>query len=289
MSRSHKSRSVIIGNYVNFMMVAKGALIANDTDIIVDRLTLKQPFRISQVCFYQQGATGTPDAKIINQGTLAASVANLAADTPTIITPGNMATQPIRDVVRGGQLRFDMSTGAAETTVIGGTLAWIHGYFTEHIALAARFAEAGQGSLGGPAAGYYDILPFYNTLVNNADGIRNECRITAPYACRLMSLSYNVLGHVETTGAIVANFQNNGTDVHTDLDVDLNENFIVDAASSPAFTSSALRDVVKGNPLALRLGTGASDTVDPGELTCHALVWVKGHIRDENAEPLIED
>lgn len=301
MSRTHRPRSTLIGNYVTLYMTNKA--VVTDETLTVDRIPFSLPFRIVRASFAQFGGSGDTQLRLITHDTPKNSATATALVTSAILTdkvavtvsPGNLV-QPAsgidpRNIPPYGHVQLAVVNDGGALPAGGGG-AWITGYFTRHISDRGNLMEQGQMNVGGPAVGYYDNIHLANLdpLAGvDADAVR--CEMIVPYNCRVMAIQYNGIGFTEVGDITFRTRKNTTTNLHADLNMGADpHSVLVDANSGTAFASSAARDLSRGNTLELWAASdNAGDVVPIQSLTADVLVWVKGHARDENAEPTIED
>jgi hypothetical protein len=297
-----------VGNYVTIRLTCRAAVAANQsTPLLVDRFPMPMGFRVSQVCFDALGTTATANLRVSQTAidgstrTDITAATAVSAGTPKIITPGNLVnTSPgqigrfntPRDISVGETLDLFADTDGTGAIPAGGANAWVTGRFVEHCNLSAPLAVRGQMRSESPVAGFYDAWPLITERVNANQAARFECNIIAPYDARLMGIYFDGRNLTTTTGAIAVNVlhvSGSAGLLSADLDGDANlanNSFWADTASSPSILN---RDITKGETIALRLATGASDSVPIGGIEATLLVWCKGHVRDVNVEPTVED
>lgn len=265
-------------------------------------------FRLSQICWYAIFSGGTLNVKPTMAGGAPTldyvSNTSLTSGTPSIITPGAAGVnQLIRDwsaftSTPPSRVEAAWTGGAGVAVPAGGALGWVTGYFTDHIQQSGPYAESGQSRMQGPVAGFYDNLSLVNCAQVANAAATEVCQITAPYAGRVMSVIVDARGLTTTTGSITLDITKGGSSIlSATLDLDVNQQFVIDANSTPNLTadsggvppSTTPRTFAKGDALALKIGAGVADIVPVGACTAHLIVWCQGHVRDDNAEPLVDD
>lgn len=282
----------VVGNYVTFLLLAQAAGVQS-ADTTVTRIPMLQPFRVSGVSFAHLGQTANVTAKVVKNNVVADVIASSDADAApsarvaTSALPGIGAKRgtSLRDLGRGDTLDLILTHDGTGVAASGSVAAWVTGYFTDHVSNRAPWAQRGQSRLAGPAAGFYDVLALYNLRANANQAARSECELFVPYNCRVIAAHLDLRGHTETTGTITGDLRKNGaTILGAALDWDANDQFLIDADSTPTFVSSAARDFVQGDALSLYLSSGLDDSVPVGMASAHVLVWVKGHVSALQAE-----
>jgi hypothetical protein len=286
MARS-KTKGPVHGPYITFRLISRAAVAADQASTLVDRIPMPAAFRVCKIAFSALGVTGAAvQAAVTNNGGVAGSgLIDADAAVTASVSAATLSTNGFRDVPKGNALELRVVTGAVSTAPAGSIVAWVTGYFTDHIAHAGRYAESGQSMAGGPSSGYYDLLTFVNQrLQTGGVAIRSEGALLMPYAARVMAISYHIVGQTEATGSIDVKIRNAtaGADLHTlsaadawGSDATNGDVQRIDAVSTPALAN---RDIARGASLELHLTTGAADIVPLGALTAHVLVWVQGHV-----------
>lgn len=302
MSREHRNKSALVGNYVTFFCHNKG--LTEDATKAMDRIGIPGPFRISRICSVQFNATGTTFLRLITHdssasgvggGTVMVSSGALTTEIPISTSPGNfdhVAGAPDeRNIPLHGHMEPTVVNSGGGSVAVGTAAMWITGYFTKSFPSAGIFRESGQANLGGPQIGYYDMIHLSNLeALSGVDVAAKRCAMAVPYDCRAMAVSYHALGHTEV-GAITMELRKGGVSTHTPLGVSGADYSVrLDANTGTAWASSAARDYSRGDIMELWLASdNAGDAVPLGTISADVLVWVKGHCRDENAEPTVED
>lgn len=277
-----------IGNYVTFRLLARQATGIGETQNVVDSITMPMDFRVSAVCFDGLGLTNNVNADVTaSGGTNLATITNLDGSAPQQVLPaalgGIVAGVDPRNIPSGTVLNLRITTDGTGLAPAGSVSAWVTGYFNGgaqgHITNQFQWREEGQAATVGPAAGYYDMLTLTNLRQSANQAERTECTLLAPYAGRVEAITYDIRDHTETTGTIVVHSRHVGDILHTNLDIDVNEQFVVNAASTPALIDTAgRRTFAQSAAFALQLATGLNDVVPIGRLSAHILVWVQGHV-----------
>ncbi len=298
MARTHRTQSVITGNYVTFFMTNKSANAG--TTAVADRIPMPMPFRIVRVSSAVFGSVGTTSMSLAtrsrpseaNVGTQLFSTATLTNAVAVTTSPGsfNVGTNNIdpRNVPANGHL--EMLTTSATSIPAGGAGMWITGYFTEQITGAGVNREPGEYTKGGPEVGYYDNIHLANLLdLTGSVGDSVHCEMVVPYDCRVMAVQKNSLGETEVGAIQYTLVKNAATDIFATVNLTSTDNVFFDANSANPLVTAA-RDLVRGDTLELFMNSdNAGDRVPIQAMTLDVLVWVKGHARDESVEPLIED
>lgn len=289
----------VVGNYVTIRLVNRVAVSAGQgTPLLVDRLVLPMPFRVSQVGFDAIGTTAVANLRV-SYADKAAAITDITAatvvssGTPKVITPGNLV-QNARDVQDAYTLDLYADTDGSGAIPAGTATAWVTGYFTEHSIRAVPWALRGQckmTSRRAPIAGFYDVWPMQNQRVNAAQAARTEQSFIAPYKARLEALSLDFRNLTTTTGTITADVQRGGVTMLSaavDADASNNASLTIDADSTPSLAAGN-RDIAKGDTITLVIASGASDSVPLAGVEALLWVWCKGHVRNTNTEPTVED
>lgn len=289
----------VVGNYVTIRLVCRVAVgNAQATPLLVDRLILPMPFRVSQVCFDALGTTAVANLRL-SYNDKAAARTDITAETvistgtPKIITPGNLV-QAARDVTDAFTLDLYATTDATGAIAAGTATAWVTGYFTDHITRTPLWTMRGQTRLTSrraPIAGFYDVWPMQNERVNAAQAARTEQSLIAPYVARLEAISFDFRNLTTTTGTITADIQRAAVTVLSatvDADASNNASLLIDADSTPSLAAGN-REIAKGDTLTLVLSSGAADSVPLAGVEALIWVWCEGHVRDRNVEPAVED
>lgn len=285
----------VVGNYVTLRLIARSAVAAATT--VVDRIPLPMPFRVSQVCFYGLGGTGTNTLRIrtVNPtygptlGLVHAGSA-ITQGTPSTITP-DLLTANNRSTLARGYLEFEI-TNSGGSQPKGSAIALVTGFFTEHTTKIARYSIPGQCVMSGPAAGYYDILSLLNCKAFTATN-DELCQITVPYNCRVETISYIIAGMtIGGTPDMAINLTKNAqaTALHPLADIDThpltltggisayNEDVISGGGTSGQVLAEAARDLAQGDTIEMQGHIAAGDSIPIATASALMLVWVKGHV-----------
>jgi len=290
----------VIGNYVTIRLVSRTVVGAGQaTPLLVDRIPMPMPFRVSQVGFDAIGTTAVANLRVsytdhagVTTDISAATV--VSSGTPKVVTPGNLV-QTARDIPIAACLDLYADTDGAGAIPAGTAVAWVTGYFTEHMFIQTPAAVRGQSKLTSghaPVAGFYDVWPLVNERVNAAQAARTECSFLAPYKGRVEAVVIDGRNLTITTGTITADVQKNAVSLFSAaLDADVNAqnaSFIIDVDSTPSLAAGQ-RDVAKGDTITLVISSGAADSVPLNAIEAHVWVWCKGHVRNMSTEPTVED
>ena len=288
MSRSHQNRSTVFNNYIMIPFIAREVTGNSETDNALADIWMPAGFRASHIQFFSLGHTNNVTAQLSNvtAGVGIASSAAVPTGSPVqIATP--QLNQVGRDIPKGNQIQFRVTTDGTGDTVAGGICARLTGYFTEPISNKARFMESGQSAGKKPRSGFYCILPFRNQRAGIA-AQRVEDRIIAPFDCKAMAIQYSVLGQTAGTSILADIYNTTRTLALQDADADIrvSPEQCVDVDSTIALDTDDDRTINRGDLLDLRLTLGAGSVVPIGTLTANLLVWVQGHV---NVDPNTED
>lgn len=277
----------IAGGYVTHRLVCRTTIVGNASNTRVDYVTMDQDFVVCHISFDALDVTAVTNALITpnnSTGSICGQTV-VSAGTPKAVIPAAM-TAGKRLVRKGDALELRVYTDAGGGIPAGGLVANVTGYFVSHNTNNARFAESGQGKMAGPCTGFYTLLPLSNLRASNNQAERVEGSLIVPFACRVMAITYGIIGHTKTTGAIAARVKNgtSGNFLHTALDIDAMSGDVarIDALSSPALIA-ANRNLSRGDALELHLTTGLADTVPIQALSAYVWVWVTGHVDFSNA------
>lgn len=294
-ARSRSQPQAVVGNYVTLRLIARVAVAATTT--VVDRIPLPMGFRVSQVCFYGLGGTGTntfrirtvnptygPTVGLVHAGTA------ITQGTPSTVTADQM-TAGNREIIRKGYLEFEI-TNAGGSQPKGSAIAWVTGFFTGHITNQVPYVIGGQTAYAGPIAGYYDILSVINckAFTTTDDEL---VQMVVPYDCRVQHINYGIVGLTVGGGpnmAVRMTKAGQTLGFHTIADIDTHIGVLTgglaccneDVASGDGTFGQTLteanRDLVKGDTIEMEGHIAAGDSIPIAAASAHLLVWVKGHV-----------
>lgn len=280
-----KNQGPCVGNYVTLRLIARAALGAGQSSTILDRIPMPLGFRVCQVEFSALGITANATGAVTDSGGVSGTgTIDVDAAATNVVSALTLATNGFRDVPQGNALELRGTTDGTGAIPAGGLVAFVTGYFTDHIAHSGRFIESGQCAYSGPRSGHYDWITLSNLRQSANQAARSECDMIVPYDCRVMALVFHVVGQTEGTGTIVCTIRKNDVSfIGSGIDIDAmgSDTTNGDAARLDAQTSTPLgagREFSRGDKLSMYIATGASDVLPVGALSCHVLVWVKGHV-----------
>jgi len=289
----------MVGNYVTIALVSQIDTPLSTTQTVC-RFPFRQPFRASSVSIDSWGANinawdlrhADATSLIVTSGFASVGSTPRRINTTTL-------QQTRRNFAMGDSLDLIIQTTAGGTNPAGQFMAWVTGYFTDHVTIASPFAESGQSKKSGPVAGYYDLLYFQGTDIVQAGGTNGTGRLTLPYNCRAEAICYDLRGHTETTGTILGSvdyfdpLQAAFVDFTQLLDIDVNEQILVDRDSAPPMDGIAPNSpigLLQDGQVRISIGqTGAADIVPIAAFSAYLLVWVTGHVRNSATEATVED
>lgn len=281
MARS-KQTGPLVGNYVTFRLTNNKAVANNDTRVLQQRFFLPMGFRVSELAFDALGQTATVTA-FVDNGSTSANIGSavVSSGTPkTVLT--DALTQANRNIPKDGSIDLTVTADGTGAAAIGTIAVFVTGYFTSHIVdYKSSFAEAGQATMTGPAAGYYNNFPMINLRSQNNQSMRTECSLICPHDCRIMAVGFDAPGtyNIFTTGAVhyrittpagvVVNNGPSGSVGEVHGRVTSFGGFVLDSTKC---------DLLKGDLIQFGLQTGLNDTLNVGGVFANILVWVKGHV-----------
>lgn len=277
MGRS-RNKGPLVGNYVEFVLTNRIAVAAGQTLVLVDRVPLPQGFRACHVSLHSEGTAAVTSAVVTNNaGTALHAIQVVSAAVPKAMGPADL-TAAQRTFPKGDSLDLKITTDGGGAADAGEVHVIVTGYFTEHITKASRFVESGQSAVGGPVTGRIALLTLRNTQAVANAAIAAHGALKVPFGCKVMAISYGVVGQTEGTGTITALVRNatGAVNLHSAIDIDAltNDVGIIDATTG---TALANRSLTRGDTLELHVGAGAADVVPIQSLTASVWVWVQGH------------
>lgn len=273
MSRT-RQKGPVAGNLVTWRLIARVGVASGQTNVTVDRIPMPQGFRVCRIGLDARGTTASASARIADQaGNALCASTVVSSGTPKEVLAAAISN---KDIAKGSALLLQITTDGSGVIAAGQVVAHVTGYFTEHIT-NARFQESGQGKVGGPATGRYDCIELTN-LAQVANAVEGPvAAVKMPYACRVMAICYNVIGHTEASASISARIRNatSGNYLHSVFDVDTASGDVgrIDATTGITLTN---RDVARGDVLELHVAAGVGDVVPICALGARLFVWVKG-------------